>query len=63
MLRRRIVLRIVLGVALVLALSGMVCYALGESPALRKVGVGIFIAAGVAYVGARFAMIREDHFR
>jgi uncharacterized membrane protein HdeD (DUF308 family) len=41
-------------------LGGMALAFMAESPALRKVGVGIFVAGGIAYVAARIAMIRKD---
>jgi len=41
------------------SLGGMALAYLAESPELRKVGFGIFVAGVIAYVAARIAMIRK----
>jgi hypothetical protein len=46
--------------ALAALLGGMALAFMSESPALRKLGVGIFVAGGIVYVAARIAMIRKD---
>ena len=48
--------------AFVLVLSGVAMVWWADTPALRYAGYGIFVVAGLVYVLARFAMIREDRY-
>lgn len=49
--------------AVVLVLPATAIVATTADPALRKIGIGIFVLGGVVYIVARIGMIREDRYK